>query len=40
MKRIGIFGDLHTGHRTGLCHPDWWGGGRRCVNELERMDMV
>lgn len=37
MKRVGIFSDLHTGHKTGLCHPDWWGGGRRCVNELERV---
>jgi len=37
MKRIGIFSDLHCGHRTGLCHPDWWGGGRRVVNELDRV---
>lgn len=37
MKRIGFFSDLHTGHRTGLCHPDWWGGGRSIVRELERV---
>ena len=37
MKRIGIFGDLHTGHRTGLCHPDWWGGNPKVKKELERV---
>ena len=39
MKRIGIFSDFHTGHKTGLCHPDWWSGGRKVVNLLaERWD--
>jgi len=34
---VGVFSDLHCGHKTGLCHPDWWGGCRSVVNELDRV---
>jgi len=37
MKRIGIFSDIHAGHKTGLCHPDWWGGGSSVIRELKRV---
>ena len=37
MKRVGIFSDLHTGHKTGLCHPDWWGGNPKVKIELGRV---
>ena len=33
MKRIGIFSDIHTGHKVGLTHPDYFSGGREVVQK-------
>ena len=27
-KRVGIFADLHCGHRAGLTHPNWFSSGQ------------
>ncbi len=32
-KRIGIFADLHDGHRAGLTHPNWFVGGGTEANK-------
>jgi len=36
MKRLGIFADLHCGHKNGLTPPDFWGGGTKVVNNLKK----
>ena len=34
MKRLGIFADLHCGHKNGLTPPDFWGGGPKVKNKM------
>ena len=36
MKKIAILSDMHIGHKTGICPPDWYGGGRAVVNGLAK----